>query len=297
MTTDMPKKSWITHLPGVWVPYAQLMRLDRPAGMWLLFAPCVWSVSLADCEFHGGKILLFLLGTILMRGVGCIWNDFLDRDLDRRVVRTCGRPLANGAVSSQQAFVFAVVLALGGAGILFQFNPFTIWLGLFSLILVGVYPLMKYVTFWPQAVLGLTFTWGALMGWASIRGALGLVPLVLYGSCFFWTLAYDTIYAYQDIEDDQKVGVGSTALYFGGRGKGAIAGFYSVFFGGLYTIQYLQGFSWIYGMGISAALILSLILVVRLNLKAPKQCLRAFQQNKWIALIIWASVLLENLLR
>jgi 4-hydroxybenzoate polyprenyltransferase len=211
-------------------PYVRLARLDRPIGWKLLLLPCWWSGALAAIAaekpwpnpYHA---LLFLIGAIAMRGAGSVWNDILDRDIDARVERTRARPLPAGEVGLGSAALFMGLLTLIGAGVLATFNGFCIALGLASLGVVAIYPLMKRITFWPQAVLGLAFAWGALMGWAALFGGLDLPPLLLYAGAIAWTIAYDTIYALQDLRDDSIVGVRSTARLFGGRTRLAVGSF------------------------------------------------------------------------
>jgi len=216
--------------PGWARPYVRLARLDRPIGWKLLLLPCWWSAALAAIAaekpwpnpYH---IVLFLIGAIAMRGAGSVWNDILDRDIDAKVERTKARPLPAGEVSVGSAFLFMALLALIGACVLVSLNGFSVGLGLASLLVVAIYPLMKRITFWPQAVLGLAFAWGALMGWAAEFGSLDLPPILLYGGTVAWTIAYDTIYALQDLRDDSIIGVRSTARLFGGRTKLAVGSF------------------------------------------------------------------------
>ncbi|MFI4995613.1 MAG: 4-hydroxybenzoate octaprenyltransferase [Hyphomicrobiales bacterium] len=211
-------------------PYVRLARLDRPIGWKLLLLPCWWSAALAAIAaekpwpnpYH---TLLFLIGAIAMRGAGSVWNDILDRDIDAKVERTRARPLPAGEVGLGSAVLFMGLLTLIGACVLAAFNSFSIGLGLASLGVVAIYPLMKRVTFWPQAVLGLAFAWGALMGWAASFGALDLPALLLYAGAIAWTIAYDTIYALQDLRDDSIIGVRSTARLFGGRTRLAVGSF------------------------------------------------------------------------
>jgi 4-hydroxybenzoate polyprenyltransferase len=216
--------------PRVALPFVQLARLDRPIGWQLLLAPCWQSAALAGLANHGGPNLahlaLFLIGAIAMRGAGSTYNDILDRKLDAGVARTKGRPLPSGRVSVRAAAVFLVFQALIGLAVLLCFNRFTVLLGLGSLAIVAVYPLMKRVTAWPQAVLGLAFSWGALMGWAALRGELAAPALLLYASAFCWTIGYDTIYAMQDARDDAIVGIRSTARLFGAHVRFGVGLFY-----------------------------------------------------------------------
>jgi 4-hydroxybenzoate polyprenyltransferase len=216
--------------PEFALPYVQLARLDRPIGWQLLLAPCWWSTALAGDAVHRGPdvwhLLLFLVGAIAMRGAGCTYNDILDRDLDAGVARTKGRPLPSGRVSPRAAALFLAAEALVGLAVLLAFNRFAIWLGFASLIVVAVYPLTKRVTSWPQAALGLAFSWGALMGWSARFGALGLPALLLYAAAFCWTIGYDTIYALQDARDDAIMGIKSTARLFGRHARLGVGAFH-----------------------------------------------------------------------
>jgi len=216
--------------PGWARPYARLARLDRPIGWQLLLLPCWWSAALAAIAAENPwpnpyHLFLFLVGAIAMRGAGSAWNDFLDRDIDAKVERTRDRPLPAGEVSARAALLFMAGLGLLGALVLVMFNGFSIGLGLASLAVVAVYPLMKRITFWPQAVLGIAFSWGALMGWAALFGSLDWPPLLLYAGAIAWTIGYDTIYALQDLRDDSIIGVRSTARLFGGRVRLAVGSF------------------------------------------------------------------------
>lgn len=227
--TDIVMTGWVGRLPPVLRPYAILARLDRPVGVWLLFLPGAWGIVLATGGLDGAMwppLVLFALGAVVMRAAGCIVNDLWDRDLDAKVARTRTRPLASGALRPRAALVFLAVLLCIGLVILLRFNPLTVALGVASLPLIALYPLMKRWTWWPQAFLGLTFNFGALMGWAAIRGTLDLPALILYAAGLFWTLGYDTIYAHQDREDDALIGIRSTALRLGGRSKIWVCGFY-----------------------------------------------------------------------
>ena len=217
--------------PDFALPFVQLARLDRPIGWQLLLAPCWQATALAGLAAHRGPnlwhLLLFLIGAIAMRGAGCTYNDILDRKLDAEVERTRNRPLPSGRVSVRAAAAFLVVQALIGLAVLLCFNRFSIWLGIASLGVVAIYPLMKRVTSWPQAALGLAFSWGALMGWSATFASLALAPVLLYFSAFSWTIGYDTIYALQDARDDAIVGIRSTARLFGARARLGVGLFYA----------------------------------------------------------------------
>jgi 4-hydroxybenzoate polyprenyltransferase len=218
--------------PKSWHPLLQLARLDRPIGWWLLLLPCWWSSALASIyqggPLRGRDLLLFFAGAIVMRGAGSTYNDIIDRDVDAKVERTKGRPLASGRIGAKAAAVFLAAQCLAGLAVLLNFNRFTIILGFASLGVVGLYPFMKRITSWPQAVLGAAFAWGALIGWAAALGSLASAPLLLYLGAVFWTIGYDTIYAVQDIEDDALAGIGSTARLFGDRVRFGVGFLYAL---------------------------------------------------------------------
>ncbi|MGZ9109210.1 MAG: 4-hydroxybenzoate octaprenyltransferase [Micavibrio sp.] len=230
--TDINTKGWISRLPSAVRPYALLMRLDRPIGTWLLLLPGWWAIVLAAGGVFALNrsdlwlLALFGVGAVVMRGAGCVINDLWDRNLDQKVERTKARPLASGVLSVRQALIFLVALLFIGLVILLQMSLIAILLGFLSLLFIIAYPVMKRVTWWPQAFLGLTFNFGALIGWAAVTEIVELPALLLYAAGFFWTLGYDTIYAHQDIEDDLRAGIKSTALRFGPRSKIWIARFY-----------------------------------------------------------------------
>src|SRR5438309_5160394 len=224
--------NWVDSLAPSWSrPYLRLARLDRTIGSWLLLMPCWWSVALAAGISGHIKplpltIVLFFIGAFVMRGAGCTWNDITDRDLDAQVERTRSRPIPAGQVSVTQAFAFLVLQALSGLAVLLQFNRFAIMTGIASLVLVAVYPFMKRITWWPQIVLGLAFSWGALMGFAVTFARIDLTALVLYAGSIAWVIGYDTIYAHQDAEDDALIGIKSTARLFGAATHRALILFY-----------------------------------------------------------------------
>jgi 4-hydroxybenzoate polyprenyltransferase len=218
--------------PKSWHPLLQLARLDRPIGWWLLLLPCWWSSALASI-YQGGPLrvrdlLLFFAGAVVMRGAGSTYNDIIDRDVDAKVERTKWRPLASGRIGATVAAVFLAAQCLAGLAVLLSFNGFTILLGFASLGVVGIYPFMKRISSWPQAVLGAAFAWGALIGWAAALGSLASAPLWLYLGAVFWTIGYDTIYAVQDIEDDALAGIGSTARAFGEHLRLGIGSLYAL---------------------------------------------------------------------
>ena len=213
-------------------PYARLARWDRPIGIWLLFWPCIWGLALAavvnpERGFDWWAGALMFLGAGLMRGAGCTFNDIVDRDIDMQVARTRSRPIPAGQVTAREALYFMIAQALLASAILFQFNRFTVWACVASLVLVAIYPFMKRITWWPQAFLGLAFSYGALVGWSSQTGGLGWPPVLLYAGSILWVIGYDTLYALQDIEDDALIGVKSTARLFGDFVKPVVAVLYT----------------------------------------------------------------------
>ena len=217
--TDIVATGWVTRLPRPWLPYLLLARVDRPIGIWLLFLPGLWGILLSGPAPREAVrlIVLFAVGTLVMRAAGCVVNDLWDRDIDRMVARTAGRPLASGMLRPRQALVFLAALLLVGLVILLQLNALAQVLGVASLLLVALYPLAKRVTWWPQLMMGFTFGFGAPLGYAAGAGRLDAAWAVLYGAAILWDLGFDTIYAHQDREDDALVGVRSTARLFGER--------------------------------------------------------------------------------
>lgn len=230
---DTEYRGFMALLPASWRPYALLARFDRPIGFWLLFWPGAWAIALSGHAIsRWWMIEWFLLGSIAMRGAGCVYNDIVDRDLDRQVARTRSRPLASGAVSLKAAWIWLVSLCLVGLVVLFQLIPVAAGIALGSLALVAAYPFMKRITWWPQAWLGLVFSWAALVAWGDLRGELDWAPgLTLYAGCIFWVIGYDTIYALQDVEDDALVGVRSSARALGKNVKPGVALFYALALG------------------------------------------------------------------
>jgi 4-hydroxybenzoate polyprenyltransferase len=230
---DAATNNWVDRwAPARLKPWLKLGRFDRPAGAWLLLLPGWQGVALAASQVHVLPNLLLLLkfavGAFLMRAAGCAWNDILDRDIDIKVARTAARPLASGQLSVKQALLFIALCSLASFAILVTFPPTAIWLGIGSLALVAAYPLMKRITWWPQAWLGLTFNWGALLGYAAVTGTVALPCVLLYAAGLFWTLGYDTIYAIQDLEDDALAGVKSSARRLGAATPHAVLAFYGV---------------------------------------------------------------------
>jgi 4-hydroxybenzoate polyprenyltransferase len=293
---DAVPSGWMDHLPPSLRPYLQLMRLDRPIGTWLLFWPCVFGLILGaaadERRFLEWRdlyyVVLFAAGALVMRGAGCTFNDIIDRDIDAAVARTRGRPIPSGAVSARQAAVLLVVLCLIGLGILLQFNWFAVGLGAASLLLVAAYPFMKRITWWPQAWLGLTFNWGALLGFAAQTGRVDTGDAFLYAGLIFWTLGYDTIYAHQDKDDDALIGVKSTARLFGSDSRKWILRFYVIAFTLILAAGFTEHAGWPFAFVMLAEGWQMLGQVRSLQIDDPANCLTIFRSNRqtgaWIAL-------------
>jgi 4-hydroxybenzoate polyprenyltransferase len=283
--------TWVDRLPERLRPFAVLARWDRPIGTWLLLWPCWWGLALAPGWPDLRLLALFGLGAIAMRGAGCVVNDLADRDLDAKVERTRHRPLASGRLSVAQALTFLVLQLLVGLAILLSFNHFTVLLGLASIPLVIVYPFMKRITWWPQAVLGLTFNWGALVGWSAVTAGLAAPALVLYAAGFFWTLGYDTIYAHQDKVDDALIGVKSSARRLGARTVPWLWLFYGT------ALALIGAAGWLVAMGPGFYLMLVLAgghlawQVRTIDLDDPMSCLRRFRSNRELGLLVFAALL------
>lgn len=284
-------------------PYLRLMRLDRPIGAWLLFWPCVFGMATGAAAGHVAlfasgsdwwMLTLFAVGTLVMRGAGCTYNDIVDRDFDAKVARTRDRPIPSGAVSAKAATVFLVLELALGLVILLQFNRTAELIGAASLLLVAAYPFMKRITWWPQAWLGLTFNWGALMGCAALCSTITPAAIAVYVAGLFWTLGYDTIYACQDIEDDALIGVKSTARLFGTQAPRWVFGFY------LITLLLLAAAGQLARLGPAFALLLLLVAlhflwqVRRLTPELPQRCLMLFRANRDAGALIALSLVLST---
>jgi 4-hydroxybenzoate polyprenyltransferase len=290
------------HLPDRLLPYARLMRLERPIGWQLLVLPGLWSIALAGLEGASASTLLWLaalftLGAIIMRGAGCVYNDIVDHDIDARVERTRNRPIPAGQVSLPAAWRFLVLLLLAGLGILLLLNPAARVLGASSLLLVAIYPFMKRFTYWPQLFLGLAFNWPALLGWVAVRGRLDLPAVLLYLGGVFWTLAYDTIYAHQDRADDLIAGVKSTALRLGSATPRWLAGFFTAALVLFALAGWAAGAGTFWYLGLLAAALHATWQVRGLDIDDPKRCLQLFRANRDFGLIILSGAVLDLLLR
>ena len=295
--------NWVDTTAPPWSrPYLRLARLDRPIGSWLLLIPCWWSLALAAGVAHEPALLplnlaLFFIGAFAMRGAGCTWNDITDRDLDARVERTRSRPIPAGQVSVKQAFAFLALQALLGLLVLLQFNRFAVLTGIASLLIVAIYPFMKRITWWPQVVLGLAFSWGALMGFAVTFGRLDATALVLYAGSIAWVIGYDTIYAHQDAEDDALIGVKSTARLFGRRTHQALVAFYALAVALIGCAIWLAGGGWSAWFGLVAFAAHLAWQIARLKIGDPALCLKIFKSNRDAGLLLFAGLLIDAVVR
>ena len=281
--------------------FFELTRLKRPIGYMLLFWPCAWGLTIAydfslSLKIYFFYLLMFFLGSILMRSAGCIVNDILDRKFDEKVFRTKNRPIASGKISVKLGLFYASLLCLLAFLILINFNLFTIIIALASMPLAFTYPLMKRFTYWPQLFLGITFNYGLILGWTSINAEINLIPLIFYFGAIFWTLAYDTIYGFQDIKDDEIIGLKSTSIKFKSNPIILLYLCYIIFLSSLILIGLLSGFSKLY--------FLSLIVIVyhmyfiqlnKFNSNEPEICLKIFQSNNLLGGIILISLLVGKL--
>jgi len=291
--TDIAASGWVSRLPRAWLPYRLLARVDRPIGIWLLFLPGLWGILLARVAWPDAirLIALFGVGSLVMRAAGCVVNDLWDRDIDRRVARTADRPLASGAIQPLHALVFLVVLLGCGLLVLLSLNRLARELGVASLLLVGLYPLAKRVTWWPQLVMGFTFGFGAPMGYAAAAGRIDLSWALLYGAAICWDLGFDTIYAHQDREDDALVGVRSTARLFGERTRPFLAACYGA------TVALFGLAGWSSGLGVWFVVALALPAgllarqVVSLDIHNPARCLKLFRANREVGLAFALALL------
>lgn len=299
---DARPDNWVDrHAPAPWRPYLRLARVERPIGSWLLLLPCWWSSALASGTLglypNVWHLMLFIVGTVAMRGAGTTYNDIVDRDLDAQVARSRHRPLPAGQVSVKQALLFMAGLCLLGLCVLLQFNPSTILLGFGSLVIVVAYPFMKRIMPIPQLVLGLAFAWGGLVGWSAITGGLGAPAFLIYAAAIVWTIGYDTIYALQDIEDDAIAGIQSSARLFGTRVREGIAVCYVI------TVLLLSGALIFAGAGHAAYAGLALFAahlawqVKSLDPADGDLALRLFKSNREAGVLLFIGIAADTILR
>lgn len=300
--SDATTGNWVDrYAPEALRPYLRLARLDRPIGTWLLLFPCWWSVALAEVSqsrpYPGITFLaLFAIGALLMRGSGCAFNDWADRDYDAAVARTSGRPIPSGQVSPEAALIFAAALAFLAFFVLINFNGFTILLGIASLSLVFIYPFMKRFTYWPQVILGLAFNWGALMGWTAVKGSLDIAPVMLFIGSVCWTIGYDTIYAHQDAEDDASIGLKSTALKFGDDTITWVGGFYSAAIVFWVAAGFFAGTHLFFYMCIALVSLQLAWQVSTLKIHDPQNCLWRFRSNRDVGVALFLGLVADMLL-
>ncbi|WP_417819701.1 4-hydroxybenzoate octaprenyltransferase [Terasakiella sp.] len=294
--TDIVYHGWVGQMPRAVRPYLILMRADRPIGTWLLLLPCFWSLALASNGVPNLYFaVLFAIGAFVMRGAGCVMNDLADRNFDGKVARTATRPIPNGDVSPLQAALFMGFLCLIGLGILLQFNWYTVVLASFSLGLVFIYPFCKRWTYWPQVVLGLTFNWGALVGWSAVDGVLAWSAVCLYFAGLFWTLGYDTIYAHQDKEDDILIGIKSSALRLGEKTVPALYFFYTMTTGLVVLAGYLAQTGPLFYIGLCAPVAHLIWQVRTVDIHDAPTCLMIFKSNKWFGWLLLGAFLMGNI--
>ncbi|WND03128.1 4-hydroxybenzoate octaprenyltransferase [Temperatibacter marinus] len=299
-TKDAISGSWVYRAaPSSWRPYLKLARMDRPVGTWLLLWPALWSIALSSkaqwyyFDFWASIVVGFLfgLGAIVMRGAGCTYNDIVDRDFDAKVERTKSRPIPAGEVTVKRAWAFLVCQCLVGFGVLLLLSPTAQLLGFASLFLVAIYPFMKRITYWPQAWLGLTFNWGALMGWAALTNDVGTAAIALYCGGFFWTLGYDTLYAHQDTEDDALIGVKSSALALGEKTVYFVSFFYIAFLILLISAGMLANVSYFYYIGLVIAAVHLGWQCRSVDIHNGESCLRVFRTNIGFGWIVFISII------
>ena len=281
--------------------FIDLSRIKKPIGYMLLFWPCVWGLVIgfdfsSDIKILTKFIILFFLGAILMRSAGCIINDIVDKDFDSKVERTKERPIASGKVSILQGLIYSSMLCLIALFVLLQFNVLTIFLALISMPLAFTYPFMKRFTYWPQLFLGITFNYGLILGWTSTNTQLSIIPLIFYSGAIFWTLGYDTIYGFQDIKDDEIIGVKSTSIKFKNNAKPFITICYLIFFITLIIIGYLESYNKIYFYGLIIVLIhLFYIQIKSLKIHSHDNCLKAFKSNNFLGFFIFINLILGKI--
>ena len=282
--------------------FIELIRLKKPIGFMLLFWPCAWGLTIAydftkDTVSYFFYLILFFLGSVVMRSAGCIVNDILDMDFDKKVERTKNRPIANGKITIKKGIIYSSILCFFGLLVLINFNLLTIILAILSMPLAFVYPLMKRFTYWPQLFLGITFNYGLILAWISIRNSIDIVPLIFYMGAIFWTLGYDTIYGYQDIKDDEIIGVKSTSIKFSKNPKYFLFLCYSILTLSILLMSYLMNFNHMfYFFFIFSILHLFLYQIRYLKTEDSKNCLKIFKSNNFLGFLIFINLLIGKLI-
>ena len=292
---DSERRGLIGALPPKLRPFASLMRLDRPIGTWLLYWPCAWGVALAGVRGRWDLLALLALGAFAMRSAGCVYNDIVDRDLDGQVERTRLRPLASGRVSLRAAWALTIGLCLLGLIVLLQLNRTAQIVALASLVLVAAYPFMKRITWWPQAWLGLVFSWGALVGWPAVTGALATPAVLLWLGSVAWVVGYDTLYAIQDMEDDALVGVKSSARRLGDKAPLGVAIFYALALAGWGAALWSVKPDWLALAALFPAAVHLGNQALRADPKDGEGALALFRSNRWCGLLVFAAMLVVGL--
>lgn len=300
---DAVRGNWVdSWAPAATRPYLRLARMDRPIGTWLLLWPCLWSAAFAASAAghawpNAWHMLLFAIGATAMRGAGCVLNDLVDRDFDSKVARTRSRPIPSGQVTPKQAAAFMIALCLIGFLVLTRFNWTTVILGIASLAIVAIYPFMKRFTNWPQFVLGLAFNWGALLGWTAVFGKLDWTPVILYAGGIAWTIAYDTIYAHQDKDDDALLGLKSTALHFGERTPAYLTAFFGLAWILLLAAGWMAGGRVLFATAMAGVALHMAWQVTTLDTADPDNCLVRFRANHRTGALVFAAIVLDTSLR
>ena len=299
VVADAGARNWVDRFaPAALAPFLRLARADRPIGFFLLALPCFWSVALAGRSIGEAYpdpwlLVLFAAGALVMRAAGCTYNDLVDRDLDAQVARTRGRPLPSGQVTPGAALLFMLVLCLIGLVVLLSFNSTTIWLGLGVIPIVALYPFVKRFSHWPQVVLGLAFNWGALLGWPAVLGRLDWPAVVLYAGAVAWTIGYDTIYAHQDREEDDLIGLKSTALKFGRATKAWLALLYAIAWLAIVAAGIMAHVGTAFLLVMMAAAAQLAWQIATLDIDDPENCLERFRSNRDFGAIVLAAILID----
>ena len=281
--------------------FIELTRIKRPIGYMLLFWPCSWGLTIGfdfskELKIYFFYLLLFLLGSILMRSAGCIVNDIVDRKFDKKVLRTKNRPIAAGNVNVQQGLFYVIILCLLAFIILINFNYITIFLALGSMPLAFTYPFMKRFTYWPQLFLGITFNYGLILGWFSTNSEISIIPIIFYLGAIFWTLGYDTIYGFQDIKDDEIIGLKSTSIKFKNNPYKFLKLCYLVFLTNLLIVGFFLGLNKLYYL-LFVLIFLQMFYfqLKKLDVKVPKQCLDVFKSNNFLGLLVLFSLIIGKI--